>query len=164
MAHFIRVSLKLSVCFLLVSCASPPPVVDAEIQVNLSRADVRELREAFKTKDEKMVTLEAFDDAHCVNRECTFPFEMEGKVIYPKDREGTLSISGKLVFDEKTADWLLKVMDKADEHAKPQHYKDGGHELICRAQSCKLTFVVRNNTEVAVGKVIPKKMVGKPYY
>jgi hypothetical protein len=128
-------------CLLLVAgCAHHRLVGYGKASVKVTRADAKELFEAFKTQAEKTISLPNLGEAKCAERSCRIGIEGDATVTEEGKIIGAKRVKGTLGFRAALASSLVKWIDRAYETDKPVHFTTADCEVLCDGKGCVLDF------------------------
>src|SRR4051794_34624919 len=82
----------------LFGCAHNRVVGYGKATVKMTRADVTELHEAFKTQSEKTIALPTLGEAKCTERLCRIPIRGTATVLEDGKMVGSTQVRGTLAF------------------------------------------------------------------
>jgi len=144
-----------AVLLLIVGCAGKGILVPTRSSVELSRAEVVELVEAFKNvTDEKSVVLEKNGEANCVGARCLFSVKGLSLIYSDGAEKGSVSVPGKMTFSREAASSLFDMIQQARITAKPQIATGASGDVSCISKGCTLNFTLSEKGEVSADALL----------
>jgi hypothetical protein len=123
-------------------CASQPTIRNAKATIELERQQVRELNEAFKSADDKVITVPKVGEVECPERKCFLPVEASAERVVEGQSPRSESVRGTIVLWSDVTERLMGMLDRAQYTAKDQTAKGYGGEVTCTKTKCKLSIAL----------------------
>ena len=148
-----RIFCCLLVMVAIASCASHRVLVDPKARLKITRGDLRELQESFKSTAEKKVVLPTLGEASCGSKRCSLSVKGTAKILVEGKAKGTSPVPGVLTFTPDSAALMLRLMDQAKEEDEKLSQITEGGEIWCVPEKCEIEFVLPEQGEITMDAV-----------
>ena len=138
----------------LVGCASQSVLKNAKATLELERQQIRELNEAFKSKDDKVITVPRVGEVECPERKCLLPVKATAERVMEGKGASAETVRGTVVLWGDVTQRLMGMLDQAQYTAKDQTAKGYGGEVTCNKAKCTFSIALDDKELRADGRAM----------
>lgn len=135
-------------------CTSTGTLKNAKATLELERQQIRELNEAFKSSDDKVITVPRVGEVECPDRKCFLPVKGTAERVSEGQPPQTATVDGMLVLWGDVTQRLMGMLDQAQYTAKEQKAKGFGGEVTCTKAKCTFAFTLDDKDLRADGRAV----------
>jgi len=135
---------------------------NAKATLELERGQIRELNEAFKSAEDKTITVPQVGEVECPERRCLFPVRGTAERVEEGQAPVQASIQGTIVLWGDVTHRLIQMIDAAQYTAKEQKAKGYGGEVSCNKTKCTFAFALDANDMRADGRSVLEEAPRSP--
>lgn len=135
-------------------CSSTGSLRNARATVELERQQIRELNEAFKSSEDKVIEVPRVGEVECPERKCFLPVKGTAERVAEGQDPQSASVDGMLVLTGDVTQRLMGMIDQAQYTAKEQKAKGYGGEVTCNKNKCTFAFALDEKELRAEGRAI----------
>lgn len=136
----------------LAGCTGRRVLGDGKALVTLARADLKELREAFRTAAEKSITLPTWGEISCAEKRCLLPVAGLAPVYENEALVGKEKVRGQLAIGSGLPAFLLEKCDGAAEADKDFLLAADSGQVSCNSRHCVLEFTFPKGASLVVDR------------
>ncbi len=139
---------------LLGGCASTGTFRNAKATVELERLQIREINEAFKSSEDKTITVPRVGEVDCPDHKCLLPVRGVAERVAEGQPNSETGVDGVLVLWGDVTQRLIQMLDQAQYTAKDQTAKGFGGQVTCNKTKCVFAFSLDEKELRADGRAV----------